>query len=546
MNVRAQPRIARITTSPRTTSLSSHPAHPGQIQIPPPLPSFPMIPPHGFSPGTVVSPGAHPYSPHSHYPPQITPMQHHSGNPIMTPHGIGIPPITPSMPSFQFVPGMQPSPGGSYTPGFATPAIGHDYPHNRSMSMPKVGYGGMEGMMMANATPPVPPTHTHAHQAMMSAMSPGVAMSPGSHWSRSLAGPVGSGIGGDGNSNAEAGPKDRVHNEGTNGAGSRRGSEGGMIAVSSGYFAGVPIPMERPSSVHVEQDGGYFVGITPLSSSVSSHDHLENDVLRDAGPLGRRGSGGIEASENVVDESESTRHRSSSGSVRSVSETFDRDHEGIGPGDRRNSSSVATSWRSEDSDTMEKTRVEFGMDSSSVFPIMGPPKRRARSKEPRKPPLFGSSSSGSGDALPSTRSGYGVCSGLSKSAGASAGTSIDGDVLSGDECSSANRSRLQLQGSTSRALSMSAAETIVGSGNSKSIAHHPGLVQKSHSDETGDKIHAVSGGGVEIRDRSMDYSFPRTPGNWSLNGKKAQRDSGAPIPDSEIGKGVGLGFASGS
>ena len=98
----------------------------------------------------------------------------------------------------------------------------------------------------------------------------------------------------------------------------------------------------------------------------------------------------------MVDESEFMRHRSSSGSVRSVSETFDRDHEGIGLGDRRNSSSVATSWRSEDSDTMEKTRTDFGVGSSSVFPIAVPPKRRAKSKEPRKPPLFGGSSSGSG------------------------------------------------------------------------------------------------------------------------------------------------------
>ncbi|KAI1794342.1 hypothetical protein LXA43DRAFT_996669 [Ganoderma leucocontextum] len=139
-------------TSPASSSSRSHPtpqqqhhhpAHPGPIALPPPPPvtAFPVPPPHTLSP---------PYpSPHMHGHP-MSPLHHPLmiGMPIMTPHGL--PPITPSMPSFTFLP--QPSPGlpSPVAPG---PEL-HMYEHMRHV--------------MASYTP----------------FSPGVTMSPGAMWGR--------------------------------------------------------------------------------------------------------------------------------------------------------------------------------------------------------------------------------------------------------------------------------------------------------------------------------------------------------------------------
>ena len=110
--------------SPSRQRAHTHPAHPGPISIPPPS-SFVVPPAHTlspvspmFAPGThistslkpgfpIQSPLAHPHSPLHH------PMYSHARPPVlhtarppsfnMTPSGL--PPITPSMPSFQFVPG---------------------------------------------------------------------------------------------------------------------------------------------------------------------------------------------------------------------------------------------------------------------------------------------------------------------------------------------------------------------------------------------------------------------------------------------------------
>ncbi|KAH8113911.1 hypothetical protein DFH11DRAFT_1598166 [Phellopilus nigrolimitatus] len=101
---------------PATSSASprgSHPAHPGPISIPPPPPvsAFPLYSPgqphphqhplsptgHPMSPVSVIYPGYSPYGPMSpvHQHPYAMPAHVHSN---MTPHGL--PPITPSMPSF--------------------------------------------------------------------------------------------------------------------------------------------------------------------------------------------------------------------------------------------------------------------------------------------------------------------------------------------------------------------------------------------------------------------------------------------------------------
>jgi hypothetical protein len=107
----------------------THPAHPGPISLPPPS-AFVIPAPHNFSPisptfappGILVSPLHRPGVPPpavSHAPahsPLTHPMHSHARSPLHHPvHGhplnmtpSGLPPITPSMPSFQFVPGPPP------------------------------------------------------------------------------------------------------------------------------------------------------------------------------------------------------------------------------------------------------------------------------------------------------------------------------------------------------------------------------------------------------------------------------------------------------
>jgi hypothetical protein len=102
----------------------THPAHPGPISLPPPSAFVAPPAPHNFSPmSPVFAPGVHvsplhrpsagvlpssythPPSPHhSTYSHARSPLQHPAhGSLNMTPSGL--PPITPSMPSFQFAPG---------------------------------------------------------------------------------------------------------------------------------------------------------------------------------------------------------------------------------------------------------------------------------------------------------------------------------------------------------------------------------------------------------------------------------------------------------
>ena len=114
------------SSPPSRQRAHTHPAHPGPISIPPP--SAFVVPPTDtlspvspvFVPGTHIpsshkpgapmhSPLAHPRSPlhHPMYSRARPPLQHNAHPPSltlnMTPSGL--PPITPSMPSFQFVPG---------------------------------------------------------------------------------------------------------------------------------------------------------------------------------------------------------------------------------------------------------------------------------------------------------------------------------------------------------------------------------------------------------------------------------------------------------
>jgi RNA recognition motif-containing protein len=115
----------------------SRSAHPGHISLPPPpsATSFPSPSPH------MMSPLHHPL----HHVP-LTPL--------------GLPPITPSMPPFSFLP--QPSP--------SQPA----YPHSFSYGQTRTHTAGL-----ASPTNPATPS-AHPHHML----SPGIVMSPGAFWGR--------------------------------------------------------------------------------------------------------------------------------------------------------------------------------------------------------------------------------------------------------------------------------------------------------------------------------------------------------------------------
>lgn len=113
------------SSPPSRQRAQTHPAHPGPISLPPPS-AFVVPAAHNFSPMSPVfapgipmsplqqpgvlpipSPHAHPHSPLNRpkFPHARSLLQHpmHTPSHHMTPSGL--PPITPSMPSFQFVPG---------------------------------------------------------------------------------------------------------------------------------------------------------------------------------------------------------------------------------------------------------------------------------------------------------------------------------------------------------------------------------------------------------------------------------------------------------
>lgn len=148
-----------VVTSPTSTH-SNHPAHPGPISLPPPPPvsAFPVPPPHTLSP---YHPPVSPYGPPIHHPGMMIGMM---GMP--TPHGL--PPITPSMPPFTFLP--QPSPGPAPTDPAQQPS-----PSTGTAESHPQGPGSFVAHLH------------HAHGAMLSPytpFSPGVAISPGAFWGR--------------------------------------------------------------------------------------------------------------------------------------------------------------------------------------------------------------------------------------------------------------------------------------------------------------------------------------------------------------------------
>ncbi|KAL4243278.1 hypothetical protein ABKN59_011072 [Abortiporus biennis] len=208
-----------------------HPAHPGPISLPPPQPmsGFPIPPPHTLSPYHHIP--ISPYMSPLYHPSMTGPPHHPPGIPVgMTPHGL--PPITPSMPSFTFLP--QPSPGGmgpshqidlsilrEGAPGLSRRRGSENLGKSREGDgTDNDGSGGggdsqteVEGdgqgyppsqfypQQQAVTQHPLtmqqlPPYLTHAHAHVMTPytpFSPGVAMSPGPFWGRPGGGAPGGG-----------------------------------------------------------------------------------------------------------------------------------------------------------------------------------------------------------------------------------------------------------------------------------------------------------------------------------------------------------------
>lgn len=137
------------TKSPASPSSNSNFPHPGRIALPPPsVAGFPH--PASLSPHS-ISPLHHPHHP-------ISPLHHPHSVVTMTPHGL--PPMTPSMPPFTFLP--QPSPSVHGGPQLGNPLSNRpDVP--QLSNMPQI------------LTPYTP-------------FSPGVTMSPGAFWGRPGAG----------------------------------------------------------------------------------------------------------------------------------------------------------------------------------------------------------------------------------------------------------------------------------------------------------------------------------------------------------------------
>ncbi|KAF4564618.1 hypothetical protein EYR40_010785 [Pleurotus pulmonarius] len=332
-NVRS-PRHTQSPTQTQQQAQQQHPHHPGPIVLPPPVTSFPILPPHTLSPhGMMVpvgmgSPLHHPGSPTYH--PGATPTNANSSMGMaattgdmsansnygyvgsgaypghglhpsvvpMTPHGL--PPITPSMPPFTFLP--QPSPIHHHPENSSS----IHYPHASVMSM------GMGGMTLGNLPSPsqatftpttmgpssphhIVPTHiqqsyqhaTHpaVHHHMMSSFSPGIAISPGSVYRP----------GGQGNPfiNPAVGAPVHMHVHGGHPQAMHSPGAMGMYGYGGGSFSPGEITLgQEPAGYfdNVYQMPVYYGPIGPAPGpSGSTNDSVEREIMktREEGGSGR-------------------------------------------------------------------------------------------------------------------------------------------------------------------------------------------------------------------------------------------------------------------
>lgn len=260
-----------------------HPHHPGPIAIPPPPPvsAFPVSALHTLSPPYPFSPHMHPASP-LHHPAM---MSVGMGGVSMTPHGL--PPITPSMPSFTFLPQPSPAPEQHPAPAYEGGGIAALHHH------------GTPG----HAMPPFAPFSPGA------VLSPG--MSPGALWGRPGSGAanpfinpaVGAPV------HAQPHPHPHPHPGSPTGFGffgwCPSAREGAGAVEEQGYFPPVPVSMamaQGGAAAREEQrePPGYFPlvppgGVGPMGTGASRPSALANEIRgSDSGSnSGSNGGGGV-------------------------------------------------------------------------------------------------------------------------------------------------------------------------------------------------------------------------------------------------------------
>ncbi|RPD54895.1 hypothetical protein L227DRAFT_334303 [Lentinus tigrinus ALCF2SS1-6] len=350
-------------TSPTTSSRSHttpqqqhhHPAHPGPIALPPPPPvtAFPVPPPHSLSPHHyVVTPPipGHPMSP-MHHPLMGMAMPH-----MMTPHGL--PPITPSMPSFTFLP--QPSPGGP----------------------PSVEQADSQGQRAAM------PAHMQQHVMAYTPFSPGVTMSPGAFWGRPGSGAnpfINPAVGAPVRSGPYYGyaqPQQQQHQQHQQHQQQQQDQQGRQQGASEqqegrppdGYFPPVPVSMAMvqgsTSAVAAagEEPAGYFPWMPPPASATSTSAHgtsgLANEILREdstslagatAGQTQTRNGG---TASNVAGVRESPGDSDGTATTDAGTSTSTGTTGTTGTGAGVSTSSRATSWHTESSYAGEAAKAQ--------------------------------------------------------------------------------------------------------------------------------------------------------------------------------------------
>lgn len=332
------PTAAQSSSRPQTATTPGHhhqhPAHPGPISLPPPVTAFPIPPPH------TLSPYHHPYHPMSPY---MSPLYHPAmmGMPGMTPHGL--PPITPSMPSFTFLPQPSPmAPGPSYPPS-SSAALGGEQINGtteerqggqlgegesgRNSGGDSTTTGATDPKPRPPALPHIPPHQPPQHHPFMAShpqlyspytpFSPGVTMSPGAFWGRP-------GTGGNPYINPAVGAPVHPHSAGPMTPHHMQTPHGPIpppfyamrqpsMSEEAGYFPPVPSVQyaQQLAQVYTSQDGqqqqeqqpqmeepqGYFPFIPPAASRPSG---LSQEISASSGEGTSGGARSVPSSDPSV------------------------------------------------------------------------------------------------------------------------------------------------------------------------------------------------------------------------------------------------------
>lgn len=374
---------SRPTTS-STSPRANHPAHPGPISLPPPTvgtfpipmysPHNPMSPSHPVSPAYLTFAHSGPLSPVYVLPQH---MQPHSSN--LTPHGL--PPITPSMPSFSFAPQANP---GMFSGGVSSSAIpptpAEGGPYGQQIEASAYNTPTNSGLNMSSMMSP--PLHLPQH--VFQQFTPGVVMSPGAFYGRP--------------------------GNGSNGRASYLNP-----AVGSPVLIHPPYPFSHPGSQpgspatfhgYGEESNGYFPPLTGAFQSQESYfppintfgsSSLANEIMREGSNMSFRN--------NVIRDDRPIHERNDSGSAPASSEsgenisTVDEDH-------ARSSSSGATSWHSPDEGKKSEDSISGITHDMTTFQISS--NTNSGEGNNRMPSYAAAAASGTPSSLEDNSSSHGV------------------------------------------------------------------------------------------------------------------------------------------